>query len=134
MMAGYVCPPSLQVNDWQDDWVSFYVQQRLQYQLGLLEQSYGDREARELWASLQVRKKKKKTTCMIFITVVRDDLCEHRVHFSQLKSPNMVNYIMATGCWICLNGAELNVHEVFNDLLLFLALHLGDGLLRSLKP
>lgn len=44
-----------QVNDWQDDWVSFYAQQRLQHQLGLVEQSYGDREARELWASLQLK-------------------------------------------------------------------------------
>ncbi|XP_022523786.2 ketosamine-3-kinase isoform X1 [Astyanax mexicanus] len=44
-----------QVNDWQSDWVSFYAQQRLQHQLSLVEKSYGDREARELWASLQVK-------------------------------------------------------------------------------
>ncbi|XP_035380795.1 ketosamine-3-kinase isoform X1 [Electrophorus electricus] len=44
-----------QVNDWQTDWVSFYTQQRLQHQLGLVEQAYGDREARELWASLQLK-------------------------------------------------------------------------------
>lgn len=44
-----------QVNDWQDDWVSFYSQQRLQCQLSLVEQSYGDREARELWTKLQVK-------------------------------------------------------------------------------
>ncbi|XP_060797960.1 ketosamine-3-kinase isoform X2 [Neoarius graeffei] len=44
-----------QVNDWQDDWVSFYTQQRLQHQLGLVEQTYGDREAKELWASLQLK-------------------------------------------------------------------------------
>ncbi|XP_039542104.1 ketosamine-3-kinase-like isoform X2 [Pimephales promelas] len=43
-----------QVNDWQDDWVSFYSQQRLEHQLGLVEQSYGDREARELWSKLQM--------------------------------------------------------------------------------
>lgn len=47
-----------QVNDWQDDWVSFYAQQRLQYQLSLVEQSCGDREARELWAKLQVTARK----------------------------------------------------------------------------
>ncbi|KAG1967083.1 ketosamine-3-kinase [Pimephales promelas] len=41
-----------QVNDWQDDWVSFYSQQRLEHQLGLVEQSYGDREAREFWSKL----------------------------------------------------------------------------------
>lgn len=44
-----------QVNDWQEDWVSFYSQQRLQHQLGLVEKSYGDREARELWAKLQLK-------------------------------------------------------------------------------
>ncbi|KAJ8384709.1 hypothetical protein AAFF_G00199150 [Aldrovandia affinis] len=44
-----------QVNDWQSDWVMFYSQQRLQHQLGLVEQSYGDREARELWAELQLK-------------------------------------------------------------------------------
>ncbi|KAI4896655.1 hypothetical protein NFI96_012704 [Prochilodus magdalenae] len=44
-----------QVNDWQADWVSFYTQQRLQHQLSLVEQSYGDREARELWAKLQLK-------------------------------------------------------------------------------
>lgn len=44
-----------QVNDWQPDWVSFYSQQRLQHQLSLVEQSYGDREARELWARLQLK-------------------------------------------------------------------------------
>ncbi|TRY90294.1 hypothetical protein DNTS_012374 [Danionella cerebrum] len=44
-----------QVNDWQDDWVCFYSQQRLQHQLSLVEQSHGDREARELWAKLQLK-------------------------------------------------------------------------------
>ncbi|XP_076866240.1 ketosamine-3-kinase isoform X1 [Brachyhypopomus gauderio] len=44
-----------QVNDWQADWVSFYTQQRLQHQLHLVEQTYGDREVRELWAGLQLK-------------------------------------------------------------------------------
>ncbi|XP_066530873.1 ketosamine-3-kinase isoform X2 [Hoplias malabaricus] len=44
-----------QLNDWQADWVPFYAQQRLQHQLRLVEQSYGDREARELWAQLQLK-------------------------------------------------------------------------------
>ncbi|XP_043081551.1 ketosamine-3-kinase isoform X2 [Puntigrus tetrazona] len=48
-------PVIIGVNDWQDDWVSFYAQQRLQHQLSLVEQSYGDREARELWARLQLK-------------------------------------------------------------------------------
>ncbi|XP_054616161.1 ketosamine-3-kinase isoform X1 [Dunckerocampus dactyliophorus] len=44
-----------QENEWQDDWVTFFTQQRLQLQLNLLEESHGDREARELWARLQLK-------------------------------------------------------------------------------
>lgn len=44
-----------QVNEWQDDWVVFYSQQRLQHQVNLVEKSYGDREAGELWAKLQLK-------------------------------------------------------------------------------
>ncbi|XP_029015974.1 ketosamine-3-kinase isoform X1 [Betta splendens] len=47
--------PFSQENQWQDDWVTFYSQQRLQHQLNMVEQSYGDREARELWAKLQLK-------------------------------------------------------------------------------
>ncbi|XP_053299295.1 ketosamine-3-kinase isoform X2 [Pleuronectes platessa] len=42
-------------NEWQDDWVTFFSQQRLQHQLNMVENSYGDREARELWAKLQLK-------------------------------------------------------------------------------
>ena len=49
----YLSLPS-QVNEWQSDWVSFYSQQKLEHQLNMVEKSYGDREARELWANLQV--------------------------------------------------------------------------------
>ncbi|XP_028842237.1 ketosamine-3-kinase [Denticeps clupeoides] len=44
-----------QVNEWQGDWVAFFSQQRLQHQLQLLEKSYGDREANELWSQLQLK-------------------------------------------------------------------------------
>ncbi|RVE69638.1 hypothetical protein OJAV_G00079540 [Oryzias javanicus] len=44
-----------QQNEWQSDWVAFYSQQRLQHQLNMVEKSYGDREARELWANLQLK-------------------------------------------------------------------------------
>ncbi|XP_005221120.1 ketosamine-3-kinase isoform X3 [Bos indicus x Bos taurus] len=43
-----------QVNDWQQDWVTFYARQRIQPQMDLVEQRSGDREARELWAALQL--------------------------------------------------------------------------------
>ncbi|KAJ0001322.1 hypothetical protein NQD34_006342 [Periophthalmus magnuspinnatus] len=44
-----------QVNDWQDDWVTFFTRQRLEHQLNLIEKSYGDRESRELWSKLQLQ-------------------------------------------------------------------------------
>lgn len=44
----------LQVNDWQQDWVNFFARQRIQPQMDLIEKNSGDREARELWAQLQV--------------------------------------------------------------------------------
>ncbi|XP_034751196.1 ketosamine-3-kinase isoform X2 [Etheostoma cragini] len=44
-----------QENEWQDDWVTFYSQQRLQHQLNMVEKAYGDREAIELWAKLQLK-------------------------------------------------------------------------------
>lgn len=44
-----------QKNEWQDNWVTFFSQQRLQHQLNMVEKSYGDREARELWSQLQLK-------------------------------------------------------------------------------
>ncbi|XP_051490923.1 uncharacterized protein LOC127391811 isoform X2 [Apus apus] len=43
----------LQVNDWQNDWVTFFAKQRIQPQMDMIEKNSGDREARELWAQLQ---------------------------------------------------------------------------------
>lgn len=48
------CPFVAQVNEWQDNWVTFFTRHRLQAQLDLIEKDYADREARELWSQLQV--------------------------------------------------------------------------------
>lgn len=48
-------PLSTQVNDWQEDWVTFYTRQRIQPQMDMVEKGSGDREALELWSALQVR-------------------------------------------------------------------------------
>lgn len=48
-------PLSTQVNDWQEDWVTFYARQRIQPQMDMVEKGSGDREALELWSALQVR-------------------------------------------------------------------------------
>ncbi|XP_015280367.1 PREDICTED: ketosamine-3-kinase [Gekko japonicus] len=44
-----------QVNDWQEDWVTFFARQRIQPQMDMIEKNSGDREARELWAQLQLK-------------------------------------------------------------------------------
>ncbi|XP_055971421.1 fructosamine-3-kinase isoform X1 [Sorex fumeus] len=44
-----------QVNEWQDDWATFFTRHRLQAQLDLIEKDYADQELRELWARLQVK-------------------------------------------------------------------------------
>ncbi|NWH95808.1 KT3K kinase, partial [Aegithalos caudatus] len=44
-----------QVNDWQSDWVTFFARQKIQPQMDMVEKKSGDREARELWAQLQLK-------------------------------------------------------------------------------
>uniref|UniRef100_A0A8C9NL86 protein-ribulosamine 3-kinase n=1 Tax=Serinus canaria TaxID=9135 RepID=A0A8C9NL86_SERCA len=44
-----------QVNDWQSDWVTFFARQRIQPQMDMIEKKSGDKEARELWAQLQLK-------------------------------------------------------------------------------
>ncbi|GAB1297209.1 Fructosamine-3-kinase [Apodemus speciosus] len=43
------------VNEWLDDWPTFFIRHRLQAQLDLIEKDYADRETQELWSRLQVR-------------------------------------------------------------------------------
>ncbi|XP_037544346.1 ketosamine-3-kinase [Nematolebias whitei] len=63
-----------QENEWQNDWVSFYSQHRLQHQLNLVEKSYGDRETRELWAKLQIKIPQFFTDVEIFPALLHGDL------------------------------------------------------------
>uniref|UniRef100_S4RIZ6 protein-ribulosamine 3-kinase n=1 Tax=Petromyzon marinus TaxID=7757 RepID=S4RIZ6_PETMA len=44
-----------QLNEWQEDWVTFFSRQRLQLQLDMIEKDYGERETHELWSRLQLR-------------------------------------------------------------------------------
>lgn len=53
--TGTCCGFIPQVNEWQDDWAAFFTRHRLQAQLDLVERDYADREARELWARLQLK-------------------------------------------------------------------------------
>lgn len=42
------------VNDWQVDWVSFFARNRLDVQIRLAQDKYGDRQVGELWTELQL--------------------------------------------------------------------------------
>lgn len=68
-----------QVNDWQDDWVTFFSQQRLQHQLNMVEKSYGDREVRELWAKLQLKIPQFFTDVVIVPALLHGDLWRENV-------------------------------------------------------
>ncbi|XP_035254334.1 ketosamine-3-kinase-like isoform X1 [Anguilla anguilla] len=68
------CVAFTQVNDWQSDWVAFFTQQRLQHQLGLLEQSCGDREAQELWSQLQLKIPKMFEGAQVYPALLHGDL------------------------------------------------------------
>ncbi|KAJ8345393.1 hypothetical protein SKAU_G00295860 [Synaphobranchus kaupii] len=63
-----------QVNEWQSDWVAFFTQQRLQHQLGLVEQSCGDREAQELWSQLQPKIPKMFEGAQVYPALLHGDL------------------------------------------------------------
>ncbi|XP_019752928.1 ketosamine-3-kinase [Hippocampus comes] len=63
-----------QENEWQDDWVTFYTRQRLECQLNMLEKSNGDREARELWAALQLKIPQFFRDVQVFPALLHGDL------------------------------------------------------------
>lgn len=63
-----------QENEWQNDWVAFYSQQRLQHQLNMVEKSHGDREARELWAQLQLKIPQLFADVEVFPALLHGDL------------------------------------------------------------
>ncbi|XP_073980139.1 ketosamine-3-kinase-like [Rhodnius prolixus] len=43
-----------QENEWNEDWVAFFSQNRLDYQFRLLEKEKGDRDSIEMWSRLQI--------------------------------------------------------------------------------
>lgn len=44
-----------QDNSWCDDWQTFFTQQRLNHQFGLIEKTYNDTEIRDLWSQLKTQ-------------------------------------------------------------------------------
>ncbi|KAL4659229.1 ketosamine-3-kinase-like [Arapaima gigas] len=63
-----------QMNDWQSDWVAFYSQQRLQYQISMVMKTYGDREVHELWSRLQLKIPQLFTGIKVFPALLHGDL------------------------------------------------------------
>ncbi|KAG8446030.1 hypothetical protein GDO86_013780 [Hymenochirus boettgeri] len=68
-----------QVNTWQDDWVTFFVTQRLKPQLDLIEQNYGDRVVQSLWSELQLKVNKAFKDTTIFPSLLHGDFWEPNV-------------------------------------------------------
>lgn len=81
----------------------FYSQQRLQHQLNMVEKSYGDREARELWAKLQVQK---ENILYTFLYVCMNALTERLLY--------------------CVLYLQLKIPQFFTDMVIFPALLHGD--------
>lgn len=83
--------------------MSFYSQQRLQHQINMVEESYGDREARELWAQLQVHQQKQKNVTPFLI------FCHLTVNFTS-----------------CFCNLQLKIPQFFKDVEVVPALLHGD--------
>ncbi|XP_077314681.1 ketosamine-3-kinase-like [Lithobates pipiens] len=68
-----------QVNEWQEDWATFFASQRLQPQLRLIEKDYGDRTVLGLWSELQVKLQKAFTEAVIVPSLLHGDFWEGNV-------------------------------------------------------
>ncbi|KAM9296756.1 fructosamine-3-kinase-like [Gastrophryne carolinensis] len=68
-----------QVNEWQEDWVTFFASQRLEPQLNLIERDYGDREILQLWSELQVKVHYAFKDMMIVPSLLHGDFWEANV-------------------------------------------------------
>ncbi|KAM4691179.1 ketosamine-3-kinase-like [Rhinophrynus dorsalis] len=68
-----------QVNEWQDDWVTFFTSQRLKPQLDLIEKDYGDRTVQSLWSELQIKVHNAFKDAVIFPSLLHGDLWEANV-------------------------------------------------------
>ncbi|KAG1655063.1 Ketosamine-3-kinase [Nymphon striatum] len=74
-----------QPNQWMDNWIEFFCQQKLQPQLHLIESSYGDREALQLWSELQLKISKYFQGLSITPSLIHGDLWSGNVGETQDK-------------------------------------------------
>ncbi|KAM4663564.1 fructosamine-3-kinase-like [Discoglossus pictus] len=109
-----------QVNDWQDDWLTFFTKQRLQPQLDLIEMEYGDRTARELWSELQIKVSNAFKDTHIFPSLLHGDLWEANVGEDEAGP-----LLFDPGCFYGHSEYELAIGEMFGDhrMAFYLAYH-----------
>nr|DBA27670.1 TPA: hypothetical protein GDO54_008138 [Pyxicephalus adspersus] len=65
-----------QVNEWQEDWLTFFTSQRLQPQISLMEKDYGDRIILGLWSELQVKIQNAFKDTVVVPSLLHGDLWE----------------------------------------------------------
>lgn len=80
----------LQVNDWQNDWVTFFAKQRIQPQMDMIEKNSGDREARELWAQLQVG----EVLLVLIVVIARYQLFRFSFHKTKFLFVGMLQVLL----------------------------------------
>ncbi|XP_056409184.1 fructosamine-3-kinase-like isoform X1 [Hyla sarda] len=68
-----------QENEWQEDWATFFVSQRLQPQVQLIEKDYGDRTLLGLWSELQMKAHKAFRDTVLVPSLLHGDLWEANV-------------------------------------------------------
>ncbi|XP_075034276.1 ketosamine-3-kinase-like [Mixophyes fleayi] len=68
-----------QVNDWQEDWGTFFASQRLQPQISLIERDHGDRILLGLWSELQMKVQNAFKGAVIVPSLLHGDLWEANV-------------------------------------------------------
>uniref|UniRef100_A0A803J6Y3 protein-ribulosamine 3-kinase n=2 Tax=Xenopus tropicalis TaxID=8364 RepID=A0A803J6Y3_XENTR len=97
-----------QVNDWQDDWATFFARQRLKPQLDLIAENYGDRAVLSLWAELQIKLHKAFKDTVITPSLLHGDLWEANVAEDDLGP-----FLFDPGSFYGHSEFDLSIGEMF---------------------
>ncbi|XP_075435784.1 ketosamine-3-kinase-like isoform X2 [Ascaphus truei] len=97
-----------QVNEWHPDWATFFTSQRLQPQLDLIQQEYGDRTVCELWSGLQIKVPRAFTGADIFPALLHGDLWEENIAEDE-SGPVLYD----PGCFYGHSEYELAIGDMF---------------------